>query len=87
MARIYSSAELSEAFPPPSPRRRRWGKWTFKRSNMTLTHDSGYEVDLDRCSPESEFVDWIWHLKSKPYFDAVDLVQFIEAVSFIIYRR
>lgn len=43
----------------------RFGVWSFKAHNLTLLHDNGYEIDLERINSTAEMLDWIFQLNHK----------------------
>jgi hypothetical protein len=47
------------------PIKERWGRWRFVRSNLTLFHTNGYEIDLERINSCAEMLDWIFQLNHK----------------------
>jgi hypothetical protein len=61
-----------------------FGRWTFNESNLTLTHSSGYEIDLERNPRASMLLDWIlqirMHARSGGYsFNKGDVIELIDA--------
>ena len=50
--------------PDPDPKRR-WGRWRFVSSNLTLLHDNSYEIDLERINSCAQMLDWIFQLNHK----------------------
>ena len=50
---------------PDEAPKRRWGHWLFVSSNLTLLHDNGYEIDLERINSCAEMLDWIFQLNHK----------------------
>lgn len=47
------------------PMKERWGRWRFVRSQLTLLHTNGYEIDLERINSCAEMLDWIFQLNHK----------------------
>ena len=48
----------------PAPKSR-WGSWLFVSSNLTLLHDNGYEIDLEKINSCAKMLDWIFQLNHK----------------------
>tara|TARA_R100001463_G_scaffold31466_1_gene71107 strand:- start:204 stop:545 length:342 start_codon:yes stop_codon:yes gene_type:complete len=51
--------------PKARPPKERWGCWLFVSSNLTLLHDNGYEIDLERINSCTEMLDLIFQLNHK----------------------
>ena len=59
----------------------RCGPWRYKRSNLTLVHDRGYEVDLERCTDSAHILDWIAQIAVKQVHSDEDLGHFVRALN------
>lgn len=43
----------------------KWGPWVFRKSNLTIEHNDGYYIDLDRCTDSAHFLDSIAQVSGK----------------------
>jgi hypothetical protein len=47
-----------------------YGPWTFNRKNLTLTHENGYEIDVETWTTSAQVLDWIFQIHAKGWEDA-----------------
>ena len=64
-----------------------WGRWRYRRSNLTLETDvpdaaprTTYDVDLRRCNNSAQILDWILHMREKVWISAADIGHLVIAL-------
>ena len=70
-----------EVGPTSTTPPKRWGPWSFKRSNLTLVHDDGYEVDVERCTNSAQTLDWIAQIANKKTHTVESVGHFVRAIN------
>jgi len=59
----------------------KWGPWHYRPDNLTLVHDDGYDVDLERCRTSAEVLDWIAQVSGKDVvYDEKDVGHLVRAL-------
>lgn len=69
-----------DAMPIPT----RWGRWSYRRSNLTLVHDEGYEVDLERMETSAATLDWIAQVAGKGWATPADIGNLVLAIDDLV---
>src|ERR1700719_553472 len=58
----------------------RFGRWTFNRSRLTLTHEHRYEIDLEEMTCSAKMLDCIFQISAKGWASIDDLGQLLKAL-------
>ena len=61
-----------------------YGPWKFNSKNLTLTHENGYEIDVESWTTSAEVLDWIFQIHSKTWNNADTMQGLILAIEEII---
>lgn len=64
-----------------------WGRFTFRRDNLTLEHSGGYYIDLERCKNSAQLLDWIFQIEGKTWMTVEDKGHLIEALQDLLYPQ
>lgn len=63
---------------------KRWGRWEYKASNLTLGLWDGdaweCEVDLEDCNNSAQILDWIVQVSEKMSVSAADVGNLVRAL-------
>ena len=65
----------------------RFGRWTIDQNTLTLNHDQGYVIDLERMTCSAEMLDCIFQINTKGWATTDDLGQLVKALQEIFYPQ
>jgi len=87
--RLRTGVDMFKAYEERRDRVRagkvRWGKWRFRPDNLTVEHDDGYYIDLERMHNSAGVLDWIAQVAGKELrFTAADVGHLVRALDELI---
>lgn len=62
------------------------GPWKFDPRRLVITHAAmpAYEVDVESMKTSAGMLDWIFHVRKKPWVKPVDMEPFVRLLDIVI---
>ncbi len=61
-----------------------FGRWRFNRRALVLTHDQGYEIDIEECRTSAQVLDKIIQVTAKTWADDATIADLCRAIRFVL---
>lgn len=58
-----------------------YGPWKYVAKNLTVVHQCGYEIDMERWNTSAQVLDWIFQIHDKPWADNHTIRGLLDAIS------
>lgn len=55
--------------------------WRIRLDNLTLEHEGGYYVDLERCQGAAQMLDWIMQVAKKTWADDRTIAELVRKLN------
>jgi hypothetical protein len=66
----------------------KWGKWSLdEKDNLLVYGDDRYHIPLEAVTDSAKMLDWIFQLRTKRWFTAKDMSDFLEALNAIFWPQ
>jgi len=65
------------------------GAWTFDAERLVLAHKDhlSYEIDCRQIKTSADLLDWVWHLRGKPWVFPDDVIDLLDLMNDIVDAR
>jgi len=63
------------------------GQLQFRRDNLTLEHEIGYYIDLERCNSSGQLLDFIFQILNKTWMAQQDKADLLDALEDVLHPQ
>lgn len=65
------------------------GAWTFDAGRLVLAHidHPSYEIDCRQIKTSADLLDWVWHLRHKPWVCPEDIFDLLDLMDDLVNAR